>query len=64
MAGVRTTGMANHGVTFFAVSRAPSAKLQAYKKRMGWSFPWASKTAGVTLPTASPSSRRRRNRAV
>ena len=25
-----------------AVSRAPLAKLQAYKKRMGWNFPWAS----------------------
>ena len=25
-----------------AVPRAPLAKLQAYKKRMGWSFPWAS----------------------
>ena len=26
----------------WAVSRAPLAKLQAYKGRMGWSFPWAS----------------------
>jgi predicted dithiol-disulfide oxidoreductase (DUF899 family) len=26
----------------WAVSRAPLEKLQAYKKRMGWSFPWAS----------------------
>src|SRR3989441_12224375 len=34
--------LANHDVTFFAVSRAPLAKLQAYKRRMGWSFPWAS----------------------
>ncbi|HEY6893760.1 MAG TPA: DUF899 family protein, partial [Rhodanobacteraceae bacterium] len=25
-----------------AVSRAPLAKLQAFKRRMGWSFPWAS----------------------
>lgn len=32
----------NHDVAFSAVSRAPLAKLQAYKKRMGWSFPWAS----------------------
>jgi predicted dithiol-disulfide oxidoreductase (DUF899 family) len=24
------------------VSRAPLAKLQAYKQRMGWTFPWAS----------------------
>jgi len=32
----------NHDVAFTAVSRAPLAKLQAYKQRMGWSFPWAS----------------------
>ena len=29
-------------VSFFAVSRAPLEKLQAYKERMGWTFPWAS----------------------
>jgi predicted dithiol-disulfide oxidoreductase (DUF899 family) len=34
--------LANHDVTLGAVSRAPLAKLQAYKRRMGWSFPWAS----------------------
>jgi predicted dithiol-disulfide oxidoreductase (DUF899 family) len=34
--------LANHDVAFSAVSRAPLAKLQAYKKRMGWTFPWAS----------------------
>jgi predicted dithiol-disulfide oxidoreductase (DUF899 family) len=34
--------LANHDVTLGAVSRAPFAKLQAYKQRMGWSFPWAS----------------------
>src|SRR5204862_8363987 len=32
----------NHDVAFYAVSRAPLAKLRAYKQRMGWSFPWAS----------------------
>jgi predicted dithiol-disulfide oxidoreductase (DUF899 family) len=32
----------NHDVTLSAVSRAPLAKLQAYKQRMGWTFPWAS----------------------
>ncbi len=36
------THLANHDVMFWAVSRGPLAKLQAYKKRMGWSFPWAS----------------------
>src|SRR3982751_2647929 len=38
--------LANHDVTLMAVSRAPLAKLQAYKKRMGWSFPWASSASG------------------
>ena len=32
----------NHDVAFTAVSRAPLEQLQAYKRRMGWSFPWAS----------------------
>jgi predicted dithiol-disulfide oxidoreductase (DUF899 family) len=34
--------LANHDVAFYAVSRAPLPKLQTYKRRMGWSFPWAS----------------------
>ena len=34
--------LANHDVTLCAVSRAPFAKLDAFKRRMGWSFPWAS----------------------
>jgi predicted dithiol-disulfide oxidoreductase (DUF899 family) len=34
--------LVNHDVAFTAVSRAPLAKLQAYKRRMGWTFPWAS----------------------
>ncbi|MDB4875542.1 MAG: protein of unknown function thioredoxin family protein [Gemmatimonadetes bacterium] len=34
--------LANHDVAFGAVSRAPLEKLQAYKARMGWTFPWAS----------------------
>lgn len=34
--------LANHDVTLAAVSRAPLAKLQASKRRMGWTFPWAS----------------------
>src|SRR5476649_2115511 len=34
--------LANHDVTLWAVSRAPLTKLQAYKRRMGWTFPWAS----------------------
>src|SRR6202048_1417055 len=38
--------LANHDVTLTAVSRAPLAKLQAYKRRMGWTFPWASSFGG------------------
>jgi predicted dithiol-disulfide oxidoreductase (DUF899 family) len=38
--------LANHDVTLSAVSRAPLAKLQAYKRRMGWTFPWASSSGG------------------
>src|SRR5213080_3146550 len=34
--------LANHDVTLSAISRTPLAKLQAYKRRMGWTFPWAS----------------------
>ena len=34
--------LANHDVTLSAVSPGPLAKLQAYKRRMGWTFPWAS----------------------
>jgi predicted dithiol-disulfide oxidoreductase (DUF899 family) len=34
--------LANHDVMLSAVSRAPLAKLQPYKQRMGWTFPWAS----------------------
>jgi predicted dithiol-disulfide oxidoreductase (DUF899 family) len=36
----------NHDVAFWAVSRAPLGKLQAYKQRMGWTFPWASSFPG------------------
>ncbi len=38
--------LANHDVTLSAVSRAPLAKLQAYRRRMGWRFPWASSLGG------------------
>jgi predicted dithiol-disulfide oxidoreductase (DUF899 family) len=34
--------LAHHDVMLWAVSRAPLAKLGADKKRMGWTFPWAS----------------------
>src|SRR5467141_67892 len=38
--------LANHDVMLSAVSRAPLAKLQAYKRRMEWTFPWASSFGG------------------
>lgn len=38
--------LAQHDVLLTAVSRAPLAKLLAFKKRMGWSFPWASSEGG------------------
>jgi predicted dithiol-disulfide oxidoreductase (DUF899 family) len=38
--------LANHDVTLCAVSRAPLENIQAYQRRMGWSFPWAS-TSGI-----------------
>jgi predicted dithiol-disulfide oxidoreductase (DUF899 family) len=38
--------LANHDVMLWAVSRAPLAKLQEFKRRMGWTFPWASSADG------------------
>jgi predicted dithiol-disulfide oxidoreductase (DUF899 family) len=38
--------LANHDVMLWAVSRASVDKIQAYKQRMGWSFPWASSDGG------------------
>jgi predicted dithiol-disulfide oxidoreductase (DUF899 family) len=38
--------LANHDVALWAVSRAPLDRLQAYRKRMGWAFPWASSHGG------------------
>lgn len=38
--------LANHDVTLSCVSLAPIAKIQAYKRRMGWTFPWASSVGG------------------
>lgn len=38
--------LAHHDVMLWAVSLAPLAKLQAYKQRMGWTFPWASSHGG------------------
>jgi predicted dithiol-disulfide oxidoreductase (DUF899 family) len=38
--------LANNDVMLWAVSRAPLEKLQAFKQRMGWAFPWASSHGG------------------
>jgi predicted dithiol-disulfide oxidoreductase (DUF899 family) len=37
-----TVHLAHHDVTLCAISKAPLAKLQGFKRRMGWRFPWAS----------------------
>ena len=34
--------LAHRDISFLAISRAPLAKLEAYKRRMGWSFKWVS----------------------
>lgn len=34
--------LANHDVMFWTISRAPLPKLQQFKRRMRWNFPWAS----------------------
>jgi predicted dithiol-disulfide oxidoreductase (DUF899 family) len=45
--------LANHDVMLWAVSRAPLPRLQAYKQRMGWTFPWASSFGGDFNPDFS-----------
>jgi predicted dithiol-disulfide oxidoreductase (DUF899 family) len=42
--------LANHDVMLMAVSRAQFPKLQAFKRRMGWTFPWASSFGGDFNP--------------
>jgi predicted dithiol-disulfide oxidoreductase (DUF899 family) len=34
--------LAHRDISFAAISRAPVAKLEAFKQRMGWSFTWVS----------------------
>ncbi len=38
--------LAHRDITFLAISRAPLTKLEAYRKRMGWSFKWVSSGKG------------------
>ena len=42
--------LAHHDVMLWAVSRAPLAKLQAYRRRMQWTFPWASSSGSDFNP--------------
>jgi len=49
--------LAERDVSFTAISRAPLAEIEAYKRRMGWRFPWASSSGndfnfdfGVSFP--------------
>jgi predicted dithiol-disulfide oxidoreductase (DUF899 family) len=44
--------LANRHVSLVAVSRAPLEKLAAYKRRMGWSFPWVSSPGDFNLDFA------------
>jgi predicted dithiol-disulfide oxidoreductase (DUF899 family) len=45
--------LANHDVMLWAVSQAPLEKLQGYKRRMGWTFPWASSSVSDFNPDFS-----------
>lgn len=53
--------LASHDVMLWAVSRAPLAKLQAYKRRMGWTFPWASSQGGDFNVSFTEQQQRERN---
>ena len=44
--------LAHHDVTLTALSRAPLAKIQAYKRRMGWSSPSPRRTAATSTTTS------------
>ena len=49
--------LANHDVTLSVVSRAPLEMLQEYKRRMGWTFPWASSLGSESTSTSTSTSR-------
>ena len=50
--------LANHDVTLSAVSRAPLAKLQAFKRRMGWGLPGRPRSAATSTSTSTSRSPR------
>ncbi len=41
-----TVHLAHRDVSFSAISRAPMAEIETFKKRLGWRFPWASSSFG------------------
>jgi predicted dithiol-disulfide oxidoreductase (DUF899 family) len=53
--------LAARDVTLTAVSRAPFAKIAAYKRRMGWTFPWVSSDRSSFTTTSVRRSRPRRS---
>jgi predicted dithiol-disulfide oxidoreductase (DUF899 family) len=52
--------MNHRDVMLMCVSRAPIEKLQAYKRRMGWKFPWPRRTAATSASTSASRSPRSR----
>jgi predicted dithiol-disulfide oxidoreductase (DUF899 family) len=56
------TGLGAQGTTLAAVSRAPIDNIAAFKRRMGWTFPWYS-SAGKRLQLRLPCHCRRPSRA-
>ena len=54
--------LANHDVTLMAVSRAPLAKLKAYRQRMGWKLPLGVVAMAATSISTSMSRLPRRRR--
>jgi predicted dithiol-disulfide oxidoreductase (DUF899 family) len=50
--------LANHDVMFWAVSRAPLAQLNAYKKRMGWAFRGRRRSAAISISISVRRSRK------
>jgi len=43
----------HHDVSVVVVSRAPLAKIEAFKKRMGWRFPWVSSNGAILTSTTT-----------
>src|SRR2546426_9179924 len=54
--------LAHRDVTLLAVSRAPLRQIEAFKKRMGWRFPWCRRTGPTSTSTITCRSGRTRRR--